>query len=140
MTYHYAAVVTGAFAPNTDSLAIEIDAPANVTIKIKTIRITDTDGTLAPTNMNDYYRKVKLVTCSTSGTGSAFTPIEIDDNNTASVCTVETGPGTPGTIASTIETLSIHSTTDYIWQAADEDDKIIVKPGGIFAVIVNPAA
>ena len=140
MTNVYSAVVTGNFSVNTNSLAIEIDAPANTTIKIKKIRITDTDGTLAPTNMNDYYRDVSLVIESVAGTGmSTYTPIEIDDNAPASVSTVKIGPGTAGTIATTIDSLSLHSATDFFWQAADEDDKIVVTPGSIFGIVINPA-
>lgn len=140
MTGTFFVSMVGSFTVNTDSLAVEIDAPTNTTIKIKKIRITDTDGTLAPTNMNDYHRKIKLVTQSASGTGmNAFTEIESDDNNTTAVATVTTGPGTAGTISATIDTLSVHSATDFLWQAADEDDKIVVKPGESFGIIVNPA-
>ena len=141
MTTTYSAVVTGSFVAGQDSVAIEIDAAANETIKIKKIRITDTDGTNAPTNMNDYYRKVKLVVESATATGtSAYTAVDTDDNSSPSTSTVKIGPGTPGTISTTIDVLSLHSTTDFIWQAADEDDKIVITPGGIFAVVVNPAA
>ena len=138
MTGTYSAVVTGGFVPNTDSLAIELDAPANTAIRIKKIRITPTDGT--DTTVNDFHRKIKLVFCSTTGTGSAYTPIELDDNGTPSITTVETGPATAGTISTTLDTISLHSGTDFLWQAADEEDKIVIQPGGIFAIVVNPSA
>lgn len=134
----YTAVITGNFSANTDSLAIEIDAPANTTIKIKKIRVTDGDGTGLTTN--DYHRKVKLVTQSVAGTGgSTYTPTDIDDNSTSAVSTVKTGPMTVGTISSTIDLLSVHSGTDFFWQASDEDDKIVVTPGSIFGIVISPA-
>jgi hypothetical protein len=138
MTYIYAATVQAAFSTNADSLAIEITAPANTTVKIRRIRITHDDGTA--TTSSDYYRKVKLVTESVAGSGgSSYTPIPLDGNDPASVATVKTGAFAVGTISKTIDSNSVHSTTDFYWQARDEDDKIIVAPGGIFGVIVNPA-
>src|SRR6266496_5758450 len=138
MTYIYSAVVQAAFNANTDSLAIEIDAPANTTIKIRRIRITHDDGTA--TTSSDYFRKVKLVTESAAGSGgSAYTPIPVDANGPASISTVNTGAFTVGTIDKTIDINSVHSATDYLWQACDEDDKIVVTGGGIFGIIINPA-
>lgn len=139
MTNVYSAVVTGAFTANTDKLAIEIDAPANTTIKIKKIRVTSDDGT--GTITDDAYREIKLVTESVAGTGgSSYTPIDLDDNNNPSVSTVKIGPMAPGTISTTVDVLSVHSGTDFYWSAADEDDKIVVTPGGIFGVVINPSA
>jgi hypothetical protein len=140
MTYIYSAVVQSNFTANTDSLAIEITAPANVTVKIRKIRITHDDGTAWVTS--DYYRKVKIVTESVAGTGGAsYTPIPVDANNPAAASTVQinTGSFAVGTISATVDINSIHSTTDFSWQAEDEDDKIVVTPGGVFGVIVNPA-
>ena len=139
MTSVYSAVVTGSFQPNTDQIAIEIDAAANTTLKIKKIRITQDDGTNAATA--DAYRAVDLITESvgTAG-GSTYTPIPIDANAPASTASVKIGPAAKGTVATTIDTLSIHSGTDFFWQAADEDDKIVITPGSIFAIVVNAAA
>lgn len=137
MTNTYTAVISGNFPPNTDNLAIEITAPANQTIKIKKIRITDADGTA--TTVNDFHRRVKLVTESVAGGGTSFTPITLDGNAPASNSTVTTGPTAVGTVATTIDCLSIHSATDFFWQAADEDDKIVLTPGQIFGIVVNTA-
>ena len=119
-----------------DCLAVEITAPANIEIKIKKIRIIEGDGTgLA---VLDYYKTIKVVTESAAGTlGTAYTPIDIDDNNTPAVATVKTGPMGLGTIDKTIDQLSLHTNTDFYWAASDEDDKIVIKPGGIFALQVN---
>jgi hypothetical protein len=138
MTNVFSAYATANFIVNTDSLAVEITAPANTTIKIKKIRISHADGDETVTS--DYYRKVQLVRESVAGTGgSTFTPIDLDDNNNASVSTVKTGAFTPGTVSDTVDVLSIHSVTDFYWSAADDDDKIVILPGGIFGIILNPA-
>lgn len=138
MTSTYTAYVTGNFSANTNSLAIEITAGSSQVVKIKKIRITDEDGTA--TTVNDYYRNIILVRESAAGTGgSTFTPVDLNDNTPASSSTVKVGPMTPGTTSTTIDDLSIHSGTDFYWAAADEDDKIVVAPGAIFGIIVNPA-
>ena len=138
MSNTYSAVVTGSFQPNTDQIAIEIDAAANTTLKIKKIRITQDDGTNAATA--DTYRAINLITESvgTAG-GSTYTPIPIDANAPASTASVKIGPAAKGTVATTIDSLSIHSGTDFFWQAADEDDKITILPGGIFSIVINVA-
>jgi hypothetical protein len=138
LPYSYSAFVQASLSTNTDNLIIEVTAPANVTIRIKKIRITHDDGT--GTTSADYYRKVKTITESVAGTGgSTFTPISQDQNGRAAGSTVKTGLTAVGTIDQTINNLSIHSTTDYFWQATDEDDYIVIKPGGIFGIVVNPA-
>jgi hypothetical protein len=140
MTYIYSAIVQSNFSTNTDQLAIEITAPANKTLKIRKIRITHGDGTATVTS--DYYRRVKIVTESVAGTGGgAYTPINTDNNDPVSVATVNinTGAFVVGTISKTVDINSIHCTTDFSWQAEDEDDKIVVLPGGVFGVIINPA-
>ncbi|HSW92016.1 MAG TPA: hypothetical protein VLG09_05205 [Candidatus Saccharimonadales bacterium] len=138
MTYIYSAFVQAAFTANTDTLAIELDAAANATLKIRRIRVSHGDGT--QTTSADYFREVRLITESVAGTGGVtYTPIPKDANDTASTATVKTGLATIGTVDKTIDSLSIHSTSDFFWQAADEDDKIIVKPGAAFGIVVNPA-
>lgn len=140
MTTIYSAIVQSIFAANTDTLAIEIDATTNATVKIRKIRISHDDGTA--TTSSDYQRKVKLVRESSAGSGgSSYTPIPVDSNTTASVSTVNINSGsfTPGGISSTLDIQSQHSSCDFVWEALDEEDKIIVAPGGIFGVTVNPA-
>lgn len=138
MTTVYSAQVTAACKINTDSLTVEITAPANTTLKIRKIRISDGDGT--GLTVSDYHREAKLVFESVAGTGgNTYTPIDLDDSATPSLSTVNTGAFTPGTISTTLDSLSIHSATDFYWSAADEDDKIVVTPGGIFGLILNPA-
>jgi hypothetical protein len=138
MVYIYSAVVQAAFNTNSDSLAIEITAPSSTTIKIRKIRITHDDGTA--TVSADYYRKIKIVTESVAGTGgNSYTPITRDQNEPVSACTVKTALTAVGTVDKTIYINSVHSTTDYLWQASDDDDKIVVLPNGIFGIIVNPA-
>ncbi len=141
MTYIYSAVVQAAFTANTDSLAIEITAPASTTVKIRRIRVMHDDGTsINSPIINDYYRKVKIVTESVAGSGgNTYTPIQWDQNDPAAVSTVKTGAFSVGTIDQTIDINSQHATTDFLWQARDEEDKIIVLPNGIFGVIINPA-
>lgn len=139
MTNIFSAQVTASFTANTDSLAIEIDAATNTTIKIRKIRVSTDDGT--GLLVDDFYREIRLVRESAAGSGgSTYTPINIDGNNNPSVSTVKTGAFTPGTTSATIDAISIHAGTDFYWSAADEDDKIVVTPGGIFGLILNPAA
>jgi len=127
-----------AFTVNTDTLAIELDAPTNVTVKIRRIRVMHSDGTA--TVSADYYRKVKIITESAGGTGgSTFTPIARDANATPAISTVKTGLTALGTVDKTVDIYATHSTNDFIWQAVDEDDKIVVKPGIFFGIVINPA-
>ena len=138
MTYVYCAYVQASFTPNTDTLAIEIDAPANVTLRIRKIRIMHGDGTA--TTSADYHLKTKIIAESVAGTGgSSYTPIPKDQNGPASVSTVKTALTAVGTIDKTFEIYSKHSTTDLYWQASDEDDQMVVKPGNMFGIVVNPA-
>lgn len=138
MTNTYVAVVSGSLSLATDKLMVEITAPANTTIKIKKIRVTYGDGT--QTVVADGTKSVALITESAAGTGgSSFTPIALDPNAPASVSTVNIGPMSKGTVATTIDDMSIHSGTDFYWAAADEDDKIVVTPGSIFGIVVNAA-
>lgn len=137
MTKTYSAQTVGTFDNNIDKLAVEITAAANTTVKIKKVRVFHDDGTGLVTA--DYHKKVKLVRESAAGTGGgAYTPIKLDANAAASSSTVKTGVFTVGTVSDTVENLSVHNNTDFYWSAADEDDKIVIAPGGIFAVILNP--
>lgn len=138
MSNSYSAQVAPLLAANADKLVFELTAPANTTVKIKKIRIMHDDGTATVTS--DYHKEVKLVLESVAGTGgSTYTPLDLDASATASACTVKTGTFTPGTISDTIDSLSIHNNTDFYWSAADEDDKIVLAPGGIFGIVINPA-
>ena len=137
----YSVQVTTGFQTDLDQIAVEIDAPANKEIKIKKIRIMHDDGT--GTTTADYHTRVKLVRESAAGSGGAsYTPIPIDANAPAATSTVNINSGSflPGTISNTIDTISLHSGTDFFWQAESEDDKIVVAASGIFAVVLNPAA
>lgn len=143
MTHVYSAVVQSAFSTDTDSLAIEITAPANKYVKIRKIRVFTSDGT--DTTSFDHNKKVKLITESAAGSGgTSYTPITLNANDPASVCTVNIAPATTaftiGTISTTIDIFSIHSDSGFIWHASDEGDKISIAPGGIFGVTVNPPA
>lgn len=121
-----------------DVLLVEIQAPANTTLKIKKIRVMHSDGTQA--TLPDAHKSVMLITESAAGLGgSSFTPIALDSSTPASAATVKTGIMTKGTVASTIDELSVHSATDLLWQASDEDDKIVLSPGSIFGLVVNAA-
>lgn len=136
MTNTYVAVVSGLLSLSTDKLMIEIDAPSNQTIKIKKIRVTYGDGT--QTVVADGTKSVSLITESVAGkNGTSFTPIPLDGNAPTSQSTVNIGPMFKGTVSTTIDDMSIHSGTDFLWQAADEDDKIVLTPGSIFGIVVN---
>lgn len=139
MVYVYSAYVQANFTVGTDKLAIEIDAPANKTIKIRQIKVVYGDGTAAASA--DFHRKVKVVTESAAGSGGAsYTPVPLDQTVPASASTVNTGAFTVGTIDQTLDVNSQHSSNSFIWKAVDEDDKIVLKPGSIFAIVVNTAA
>ena len=138
MTTIYTAQVSAEFNFNEDNLAIEIAAASNTTVKIKQIRVMTDDGTRVDTI--DHYKSVKLVRESAAGTGgSSYTPIKRDPSSAASGSTVKTGAFVVGTVSETIDSLSVHSVTDFYWSAADEEDKITVEPGGIFGIVLNPA-
>lgn len=96
----------------------------------------NSDGTTTVTD--DYHKCVKLVRESVAGTaGTSYTPIKLDPNSSASTSTVKTGSFIPGTISDTVDIISVHSGTDFYWSAADEDDKIVVAPSGIFGIIMT---
>jgi len=138
MTNIYSIYEQGAYNANSESIAVEIDAPAGTEVKIRKIRIMASDGT--DTTVPDYYTGVRILTESLAGTGGvAFTPVPNDANAPAAVSTVNTGPFTLGTVSTVIDDLSIHSGTDFNWEARDEEDKIVIAPGGIFAITLNPA-
>ena len=143
MTYVYSAVVQSAFSTDLDTLAIEITAPANTSVKIRKIRVFTSDGT--DTTSFDHNKKIKLVLESVAGSGgSSYTPIALNANNPASVSTVNIAPVSTvfstGTISTTIDVNSVHSDTGFYWHASDEGDKITIAPGGIFGITVNPPA
>lgn len=134
----YSAFVQASLTVNTDNYVVELGPPAGAVIRIRTVRVMHGDGTA--TTSADYQRRVKLVTESVAGTGGAtFTPVPLNANSGASSITVKTGLTVGGTIDQTVDTMSQHNTTDFFWEARDEDDKIVVKPGELFAVVVSPS-
>lgn len=143
MTHVYSAVVQSAFSTDTDTLAIEITAPANKSVKVRKIRVFTSDGT--DTTSFDHNKKVKLIAESAAGSGgTSYTPITLNANDPASVSTVNIAPSsgsfTIGTVSTTIDIFSVHSDTGFFWHAADEGDKVTIAPGGIFGITVNPPA
>jgi len=134
----YSAFVQASLTANADTTVIEIDAPANAIIRIRAVRVMHGDGTA--TASADYQRRVKLVTESVAGTGGAtFTPVGLNANSGTSNVTVKTGLTAAGTVDATVDVMSQHSSTDFWWDAKDEDDKIVIKPGAMFAVVVRPS-
>lgn len=138
MTNVYLVTMTGQFTPNTDQLAVEIQAPASKTVKIKKIRVMHSDGTDAnQAGTVDYHARVKLVAESVAGTGgTSFTPVGLDGATTAAQSTVNTGPFTVGSISTTFDIISKNSIVDFYWQAADEQDKMVLSAGGIFGLVL----
>lgn len=136
MTTSYIATVTAYLPIGKDRTVIEINAPAATTIKIKKIRVTFGDGT--QTVVADGTKLVSMVAASTSGTGgTTITPTSPDPNAPAAASTVKSGPMYKGTVTAVIDANSIHSGTDFIWHAADEDDKIVITPATMFALVEN---
>lgn len=134
----YCASVVSELSVVIDSLTIEITASPNKTVKIKRIRVMHGGG--SETLTSDYHRNIKLVFESVAGTGgNVFNPVKMDPNSNPSTSSVIVGAFKPGTISDTLDSLSVHSATDYNWAAADEDDKITLAPGGIFGIILNVA-
>ena len=134
----YSVVYQVSLTPNSDNYVIELTAPSNATFKVRAVRIMHGDGTA--TTSSDYHRKVKFVTESAAGSGgSSATIIQFNANSTAANVTAKTGLTTGGTVDKTVDVFSQHSSTDFWWQARDDDDKIVVKPSAFFAIVVNPA-
>ena len=130
--------MTAAFTANVDSLAVEINAASGKQVRITKIRIMHSDGT--DTTTSDYYTKVKLITETVAGTGgSSFTPVPLDQGGNAAGSTVETGAFTVGTIDKTIDVNADHSNTDFYWEADSDEDKITIKDGTLFGIVLNPA-
>ena len=140
--YVYSAYVQDSFTAATDVLAIEIDAPANTTVKIRKILINHGDGTQTNgTGVPDYHRKIKIITESAGGTGgTSYTPVKLDQNAPAAQSTVKTKLSALGTTDATFDINSQHTSNSFVWQAVDEDDKIVIKAGNFFGVVINTAA
>lgn len=125
---------------NTDDTFIEITAPSNRYIKIKGVRVEFQFGTATATS--DAHFRVKLVTKSVAGTGGVSgTVTQRDPSAPSSLSTVLVKSGTTdftvGTVIDTLELASIHVTNEYVWNAFDESEKIIILPAGIFGIFVT---
>jgi archaellin len=126
------------FNTNSDSMAaIILNDAGQGDIKIREVRITTDDGTA--TDTPDYHKRIKFGTTTNTTSGSAGTVINVDRSRNWFWTGVRKGPGTGYTLDSTIDTFSVHSATDFIWRAADDDDKIVIPTSTNFIVEINPA-
>lgn len=130
--------VAANFPTNADRMAIMVETSAATTpIRIKKVRITSGDGT--ETTTPDYHKRIKFGLTSNTTSGSNQTPKVVNRSRNWYWTSSRIGPGTGYTIDTTIDTFSIHSATDFVWQAADDEDKIVVPSGTSFIVEINPA-
>jgi hypothetical protein len=128
---------------NTEDVFIELDTPANVSVKIKRVRVGYSDGT-ATAGVDNHFR-VKLVRwdTTTGGSSTAFTPVKRNANATASIlttCKIKTTTtalalGTGNIIV--VDLIAPNGRALYEWLARDDDDMIVTTPGGCFAVVIQ---
>jgi hypothetical protein len=134
----YSVNVVSQCAPNTDNTVVEIEASGVKVVKIKKIRIMHGEGDETVTA--DYHREIIIGKQGAAGTGSsAYTALKLDQNAPAATSTIRIGAFTGAGDHELTNVISAHSSVDFFWQAADEDDKIVIRPGGIFKLIINPA-
>jgi hypothetical protein len=130
---------------NTEDTFIELKAPASVTIKVKRVRVGFSDGT-ATAGVDNHFR-VKLARWDTTTGGSAttFTPIARNANAPASILTsAKIKNGTTALALGTtnvtiVDLISVNGRALYEWLARDDDDMIVVKAAGLFAVVIQSA-
>jgi hypothetical protein len=129
---------------NTDDVFIEVKAPAAVTIKVKRVRVGYSDGS-ATAGVDNHFR-VKLMRwdTTTGGTATTFTPILRNGNSPAAVatCKIKTTTTALALGTTTVQTLDIISPNGralYEWLARDDDDMVVVKPAGLFGIVLASA-
>lgn len=129
---------------NTDDVFIEVKAPVSTSFKVKRVRVGFSDGTATAGVDNNFRIKLMRWDTTTAGTSTAFTPIKRDANSPAAVSTVKIKSGTTalalGTInIETIDIIGPNGRALYEWLARDDQDKIVVKPASLFAVVLSSA-
>jgi|SRR6266487_962075 len=129
---------------NTEDVFIELTAPASTTIKIKRVRVGFSDGTSTAGVDNHFRVKLLRYDTTTAGSSTAFTPIKRNQNSPAAVatCKIKTGAtalalGT-GTVT-IIDLIAPNGRALYEWLARDDDDMIVTKAAGLFAVVIQSA-
>ena len=127
---------------NTADVFLELKAPANVTIKIKRVRVGFSDGT-ATVGVDNYFM-VKLYRwdTTTGGSSTTFTPIQRNANLPAAVATCKVKTTTTALALGTtnvtiVDQISVNGRALYEWLARDDDDMIVVKPASLFAVVLQ---
>ena len=142
--YSALAVVGNQTTANTDDVQIEVNIPANVTIRVRRIRIEDNSGQGAA--LADLPMRVKLLqTSTTMADGSAFTPVKLDPRVPASACTCKvktasTSVATPGTITRTFDQLSLRSEHEFELFARDNWDAITINGAAFFAIVLSTSS
>jgi hypothetical protein len=128
---------------NTEDVFIELKAPANVTFKVKRVRAGFSDGTDTAGIDNHFRIKLARWDTTTAGSATTFTPIARNQNAPASILTsAKIKNGTTALALGTgtvtiVDLISVNGRALYEWLARDEDDYIVVKPAGCFAVVLQ---
>jgi hypothetical protein len=130
---------------NTEDVFIELKAAASTTFKVKRVRVGFSDGTDTTGQDNHFRIKFARWDTTTAGTSSTLTPVPKDQNKAASGLTSAKGKTTTTALAlgtgtvTVVDLISVNGRALYEWLARDEDDYIVVKPAGCFAVVLQSA-
>jgi len=138
--YSIVCVATSNGTVNTDDGFIEIDAPANVCIKIKRVRIGWGDGTQTAGVDNHFRVKLMRWTTGSVTAGTAFTPVKRNATSVAAGSAVKIKAGATafalGTTQTIVDQFAPNGRALFEWIARDDDDMIVTAPGEYFAVVV----
>jgi hypothetical protein len=126
---------------NTDDVFLELTAPASTQFKVKRVRVGFSDGTATAGVDNHFKVKLYRWDTTTGGSSSAFTPVRRNANAPAAVVTVKTKTTTTALALGTtnvtiIDAIAPNGRALYEWLARDDDDMIVVKAAGLFAVVI----
>jgi hypothetical protein len=127
---------------NVDDTFVEIKAAANVTFKVKRVRVGYGDGNQSAGVDNSFRIKLYRWDTTTGGSSSSFTPVARDGNKGAATSTVKIKNGTTAlalgtTNVTVIDIIGPNGRVLFEWLARDEDDMIVCKPGGFFGVVLS---
>lgn len=126
---------------NTDDVFVEITAASGKQFKVKRVRASFSDGTDTAGVDNHFRVKLYRWDTTTGGTSASFTPVPRNQNSAAAASTVKIKSGTTALALGTgtvtiVDTLTPNGRAMYEFLARDEDDKVIVKTAGLFAVVI----
>ena len=129
---------------NTDDTFLELAAPSGKQFKVKRVRVGYSDGT-ATVGVDNHFR-VKLYRWDTTTAGTTASPTVVarNANSPANVVTVKSKSGATACALGTtnvtlIDVIAPNGRALYELLARDDDDFIVVKATGLFAVVLSSA-